>query len=119
MFDKGVTMKMKNEDAKNKNSQTMFWGKIFNTKYNLVVAICDDELIDKVIGSKPKVKVSKNFYGERLIDEQFALKIMHRATIGNLMGKRIITLAEKSGFITRENVIFIDGIPHAQFVKTV
>ncbi len=96
----------------------MFWSKLFNTKYDLVIAICDNELIGKKIGSKPKVKVSKNFYGGRLIDENFALKVMGKATIGNLIGKRIVALAKKSGFITKENIILIDGIPHAQFVKT-
>ena len=100
------------------NSKNMFWTKIFNTKHELVVAICDDQLIDKEIGDKPKIKISKYFYGGRLISEQFALKIMRRATIGNLIGKRIIALAKKSGFITKENIIFIDGIPHAQFVKS-
>lgn len=94
-----------------------FWIKIFNTKYDLVVAICDRELIGKKVGNRPKIKISKNFYGGKLIDEQFALKAMQRATIGNLMGKRIVAIAEKSGFISRENIIFIDGIPHAQFVK--
>lgn len=42
---------------------------------------------------------------------------MKRATIGNLMGKEIVELANQNGFIIMENVIFINGIPHAQFVK--
>ena len=96
----------------------MYWGKIFTTKYEIVVAICDEELIDKEIKmEKLKIKVSKNFYGERLIDEKFALALMRKATIGNLFGKNIIDFAEKNGFITKENIILIDGIPHAQFVK--
>jgi len=42
---------------------------------------------------------------------------MRKATIGNLMGEQAVDLAEKNGFIIRKNVILIDGIPHAQFVK--
>jgi len=98
----------------------MFWCKIFTTKYNIVVAICDEKLLDKEIKMKKsemKVKISKEFYGGKLIDENIALKIMKEATIGNLMGEEIITLADKNGFIVRENIIFIDGVPHAQFVK--
>lgn len=95
----------------------MFWSKAFSTKHDLVVAICDDELIDKKIGSRPKIKISKNFYGGKLIDKSIAIKFMERATIGNLIGIRIVKVAKKGGFITRENIIFIDGIPHAQFVK--
>lgn len=96
----------------------MFWCKVFSTKYEIVVAICDEDLIDKEIGTKElKVKVSKNFYGERLIDERMALRLMQKATICNLMGKNIVEFAEKNKFIIKENVIFINGIPHAQFVK--
>lgn len=95
----------------------MFWSKVFETKYDIVVAICDEELIDKEIDKKLRIKVSKNFYGGELVDEETALKLMKRATIGNLMGKRIVELAEKNGFITKENIILINGISHAQFVK--
>jgi hypothetical protein len=95
----------------------MFWSKVFQTKYDLVVAICDEEIIDKEIDKKLKIKVSKNFYGGKLIDEEVALKLMKKATIGNLIGKKIVELAEKNGFITRENIILINGISHAQFIK--
>jgi len=96
----------------------MFWGKIFPTKYDLVIAICDEDLIDREIEMKSqKIKISKSFYGGRLIDEALAVKAMKKATIGNLMGKNIVALAEKNGFITKENIISISGTPHAQFVK--
>ncbi len=95
----------------------MFWGKIFSTKYNLVIAICDEELLNKKVGKEFKIKISKDFYGEKLIDTNIALKLMKKATIGNLIGRNIIDLAKKNGFIIRENIILIDGIPHAQFVK--
>lgn len=96
----------------------MFWGKIFPAKYDIVVAICDEELIDKEIEMKNhKIKISKNFYGGRLIDEKIAVKLMGKATIGNLIGKNIVELAEKNGFVAKENIILINGVPHAQFVK--
>ncbi|HKZ45614.1 MAG TPA: DUF424 family protein [archaeon] len=96
----------------------MFWGKLFPTKYDLVVAICDEDLIEKEIEMKNhKIKVSKSFYGGELIDEDLAVKAMKRATIGNLIGKKIVSLAEKNHFITKENIISISGTPHAQFVK--
>ncbi len=97
----------------------MFWGKVFYTKYDIVVAICDENLIDREIRTKDKlkVKISKSFYGGQLINEAQAVKLMRRATIGNLIGKRIVELAEKNGFIEKENIILINGIPHAQFVK--
>jgi hypothetical protein len=108
---------MVNDSIATNAKNVMFWGNVFSTKYDLVIAICDEELIDKEIGKNPRVKISKNFYGGLLISEQHALKMMKKATIGNIMGKKIVELAEKSGFITKENIILIDGVPHAQFVK--
>lgn len=95
----------------------MFWSKIFNTKYDILVAICDEELLEKTIDKKLNIRLKKEFYGGKLIDEKIAIRIMEKATIGNLFGKKIVELAEKNGFITRKNVILINGIPHAQFVK--
>lgn len=80
--------------------------------------MCDEELLDKEIETKKmKVKVSKYFYGGKVVDEGIALRIMKEATVGNLMGKKIVDLAIKNGFIIKENVITIGGMPHAQFVK--
>jgi len=96
----------------------MFWAKVFPAKYEIVVALCDEELIDKeLMFDDVLVKVSKHFYGEKLIDEEFALTLMKKATIGNLMGKKIVELAEKNGFIDKQNIILINEVPHAQFVK--
>lgn len=97
----------------------MFWGRVFGVKREIVLAICDDDLLDKKIKTKDiNIKVSKRFYGEKVIeDEATAVRMMQRCTIANLIGKRIVALAKKHGFITEENIISIGGIPHAQFVK--
>ena len=96
----------------------MFWAKIFPAKYEIVVAVCDEELIDKeLMMDDVPVKISKYFYGEKLIDEEFTLKLLKKATIGNLMGKKIVELAEKNGFIDKQNIILINEVPHAQFIK--
>ena len=101
------------------NRDEMFWGRVFGVKREIVLAICDDDILDKEIKTKKiNVKVSKKFYGEKSIeDEATALRMMERCTIANLIGKRIVALAKKHGFITEENIISIGGIPHAQFVK--
>jgi len=97
----------------------MFWAKFFVVKDDLLLAMCDDDLLEKKIGdSKLEVTVTKQFYGEKLIDnEKDAVKYLAACSIGNLVGARIVALAEKNGFITKENIISIGGVPHAQFVK--
>lgn len=96
----------------------VYWCKIFRTKHDVLVAICDGKILGKKLEhGKVSVKVDKEFYGGIMIESDAAIKFMTEATIGNLMGAEIVGLAEKNGFITKENVILIDGVPHAQFVK--
>ena len=94
-----------------------FWCKVFVTKYDFLVAICDEDILEKVIRKKPKVVASKKFYGGKLVNGKIAVRLMEKATIGNLLGKNIVGLAIKNGFIVKDNVIIINGVPHAQFVK--
>ena len=97
----------------------MYWAKVYGVKDEIVVALCDEDMLDKVLEFKngAQVKVSKGFYGDRLVDDTVVLRLLDKATIGNLMGKNVVNLAKKNGFITKENIINIDGVPHAQFAK--
>ncbi|KYK35688.1 MAG: hypothetical protein AYK18_02885 [Theionarchaea archaeon DG-70] len=95
----------------------MFWCKIFSAKGQVVVAICDKNLLGKKIGKNPTIVIRKDFYGGELIDDNKALEMMKRSNICNLMGKNIVNIAIQKKFITKENIIFIDEIPHAQFIK--
>ena len=45
------------------------------------------------------------------------LKLMNKSTICNLMGKEIVKIAIGKKFITKENIMFIDDIPHAQIIR--
>lgn len=101
-----------------KNIINMFWVKVFRTRQDLVVAICDDDILDRELThNNIKVKVDKKFYGGKLVSEFVAVKLLEKASIANLFGKEIVAVAERNGFIIGENAILIDGIPHAQFVK--
>ncbi len=82
-----------------------------------LVGICDKELVGKVLRKNPKFLVNEKFYSEKECDEEKAIELMQRCTTANLIGKRIIQLALEKKFITKENIILIKGIPHAQFVK--
>jgi hypothetical protein len=106
------------QDQQRDKSEDRFWCKIFQTKHDIVGALCDEELLEKSFQYRgAEIKVSKHFYGGGVVDETAATKIMSKVTIGNVIGEKIINLAKEKGFITDENIISIDGIPHAQFVK--
>ena len=95
-----------------------FWVKVFRTRQDIVVAICDKEILGKEFEFKGvKVKISEKFYGGKLVDENIALKLIQKGTIVNLFGKKIVELALKNHFIKKEHTILIDGHPHAQIIK--
>jgi len=99
-------------------SDKVFWSKVFKSGKEVLVAICDEELLDRtLIQGRLRVKISSSFYGGSLVDDAAAEEMMRKSTSGNLFGKKIIALAEKAGFITKENIILIDGVPHTQFVN--
>ena len=95
----------------------MFWCKTYSVKGKLLVAICDKSLLGKQIGKELKVNVNEDFYKGELVDEEKVSDFMKKSTICNLFGKEIVKLALEKKFITRENIMFIDDIPHAQFIK--
>ncbi len=106
------------QDRPRNQSEKIYWCKIFQTRHNFVGAFCDKSLLErKLEDDRFKIKVSKQFYGGVLVNEKVAVKIMSKITIGNVIGKDVIEIAKKNGFITEENIILIDGVPHAQFVK--
>jgi len=61
-------------------------------------------------------KVSKEFYGDIVGDEELLKKHLLQATIANLVGHKAVKCGIEIGIIDKENVIKIAGIPHAQFV---
>lgn len=79
---------------------------------NVLLAVADRELIGKKIGGS----LVSEFYGDESIGKEVS-KLFKEATSMNLLGKDIVELAVKNGFIDSENVIELEGVPHALFFK--
>lgn len=79
-----------------------------------VVALCDKELIGKILSEgNIELNVSEKFYkGEELPEDEVA-EILKNANNVNILGKKSIAFAIKLGIISQENVITIQGVPHA------
>jgi len=95
----------------------MFIVNIIHT-YRDVVAICDKELLGKKVeDEKFQLDVKESFYKGKEVSEQELLKIIDTlsredATF-NLVGKRSINIALKTGLILEEGIREIKGIPFA------
>lgn len=85
---------------------------------NVVLAICDVELLGKTLKEgKIVFKVKDEFYngGKASVDE--AVSMINNSTIVNLIGKNCVEKAIEKGYVHPDAVLKIEGIPHAQIIK--
>lgn len=83
-----------------------------------ILAVCDKDLIGKKFESgKLCLNVSERFYKGELVDEEDALKLIKSHNNINLVGKNSIALVLKENIITKDHILKIKNIPHAQIVR--
>ncbi len=92
--------------------------KKYDTEGQLIVAVCDNDIIGKKFKEGELVlKLDEGFYkGDDVWDEEVKAALLD-ATIANIAGEKSIACAVECGCIDPDNIIFIQGIPHAQMVK--
>jgi len=97
----------------------LFRVKIFEIAGEVIVSICDEELLGKIIIDPERgvrIKIDEPFYGGELMDLEEAMNAIASSTQANLMGNRIVEAAIERGLTIRESVIVFGGIKHAQIV---
>ena len=106
-----------NRDMEDTNSQANdICMKIYKTGGETLVAACDAELLGKtLVEGEIEFHVSEEFYNGIRGGEEMLKKHLSIATIANLVGERSVGCGIKMGLIDKENILNIDGIPHAQF----
>ena len=86
--------------------------------YRNVVAVCDSSLLGKKFEEgKRQLDIRENFYKDRELSKEEAIKLMQRqakedATF-NIVGEESVNAAIEAEIITRENVGKIADIPFA------
>ena len=81
-----------------------------------LVAACDTDILGRKLSEgKLRLDVSKDFYDGFEVSEDELEVHLRTCTIANLVGERVVGLAIKLGYVAKENVIRIEGVPHAQW----
>lgn len=81
-----------------------------------LLAACDTDLLGRKLSEgKLRLDVSQDFYDGFEATEEELEAHLRTCTIANLVGERVVTLAIRLGFVAQENVIRIEGVPHAQW----
>ena len=92
--------------------------RVSETHDHYVVAICDKPLLGKTLKEgQIKFKVSEEFYGGDLVDSKTCISHLERATIANMVGAKAVQTAIKAGLVHEQAILYIEGHPHAQWVK--
>ncbi len=80
-----------------------------------MIAVCDKELLGKTLKNKDlDFFVNPRFYGEIEIDEKI-LELIVDVNDGNVIGNKIVELLLKNKVISKDSIIKIGKIKHAQF----
>ena len=82
-----------------------------------LVAVCDAELLGETLeGGRVPFEVSERFYKGTLCELAEALEAMGKATICNIVGKRIVEAAIECGLVQVGAVIYFGDVPHVQII---
>lgn len=94
--------------------------KIHDTKNGRVVAVCDGELLGKTFQEGEIVldlDTYNSFYNGKKTDEIEVKTALQSFSSANLVGKKSIALAINLRLISKNNVMYVDGIPYVHIYK--
>jgi len=86
----------------------------------IVVAVCDTVLFGKkFVEGNRQLDLTNDFYkGDELEEDEIGDLIRNAYSI-NLVGEQSVALGIKEGVIEEENIIRVQGIPHAESVNVI
>jgi len=86
--------------------------RVVNQQNNRMLNMCDAELVGITLKqSDLEVKITKNYYEERIVDEKEAESLLRTSSIINMVGRKTIDLSIKIGVGNAKGVKEIEGIP--------
>jgi hypothetical protein len=96
----------------------MIYVRIHSTDNGNMIAMCDSELIDKVL-SEGDIEINlrdySDFYRGQLTSREEALSMVKKEEIhsANIVGEEAVQVALKKGIIEKNNVKKVSRIPYA------
>jgi hypothetical protein len=83
----------------------------------VLIAVCDCDLMGKkFIEGYLHVEILPDFFGKEKATAQDVEQALAGATMANLVGELAVGHAIRLGYVVRENVLTIKGVPCAQMV---
>ncbi len=98
----------------------LYYARVIETDHGLMAVIADEEVMGKAAIDEERgvrIIISREFYGERVIEESEALELLERASILVLAGDRIIGRAVELGLVHPDSVLEVGGLRLVQVFK--
>ena len=96
----------------------LFSTKVISASGNLMLNICDHELVDKTLhDGETKIKINPNYYAERDVDEHEAKNLLTKCNSINMVGEKTVSLAINLGIGSEKSIRRIEGIPFLRVFK--
>jgi len=85
---------------------------------HVLVSACDKDLLGRTLSEgNLKFSINPEFYGGELVDTKTCIKYLKNATVANMVGKNTVNAAIEAGLVHKKAVLYIEGEPHAQWVR--
>jgi len=86
--------------------------RVANYQGNQMLNICDSHLLGKNVSENDlTIKISRNYYGEKIIEKEEAITLLKSCSIINMAGKETISLSLSLGIGTQQGIKTIDSVP--------
>lgn len=90
--------------------------KVYHQGKETLVAAADADIIGQTFREgRFKIEVGPFYEGDPVSEEIFVNQL-RLATIGNFVGRETVNAAIRAGYVSEAGILWIDGVPHAQFV---
>lgn len=89
-----------------------FFVRTSNYQNSRMLNICDENLLGMVLKKdKLQINISRSYYGQRLVDEEEAKKLMQDSSILNMVGTNTIEMSINLQIGSRQGVKVIGQVP--------
>jgi hypothetical protein len=83
----------------------------------MLIAVCDCALMGKkFVEGHLRLEIQPDFYGDQKATMEDVESALAQATMANFVGEQAVSHAVRLGYVDKENVLVIKGIPCAQMV---
>ncbi|OWP56458.1 MAG: hypothetical protein B2I17_05140 [Thermoplasmatales archaeon B_DKE] len=94
--------------------------KIVRAQGEILLSAADHDLLNTDLREGIlHLHISEDFYGNVRVPDETIRSSLDLCTIANLVGKHVVEIALEMDLVSPENIIYIQGVPHAQLAKII